>query len=240
MAEVEEQIVETTEEVVEAPIEEVIEETPVKEKSPDANLIKLREAKEKAEHERDKLLEHYRNEEKKKQVVPEKEERFFDLAPDDLAEVKHLETMAKRIKDLENMVKNNQNQSNTINIETKLRNKFPDFESVVNSGNLASLKKDYPEIASSLVPGDVNDSKEMYNKAVSAYTLLKKFGIYVEDTHQAEKDVVKNNAAKPKPLASISPQQGDSPLSKANAFANGLTPELKAQLYQEVLDAKNR
>jgi hypothetical protein len=35
-------------------------------------------------------------------------------------------------------------------------------------------------------------------------------------------------------MASISPQQGDSPLTKANAFANGeLTPELKAQLWKE-------
>ena len=39
----------------------------------------------------------------------------------------------------------------------------------------------------------------------------------------------------------MSPQQGDSPLSRANAFANGLTPELRVQLIKEMEEArKNR
>ena len=48
------------------------------------------------------------------------------------------------------------------------------------------------------------------------------------------------NAQKPRPLTSISPQQGDSPLSKANAFANGLTPELQAQLLKEMKQSMKR
>ena len=78
-------------------------------------------------------------------------------------------------------------------------------------------------------------------KAVSAYKHIKKLGLYTEDTYQADRDLAQRNAAKPKPLVSVSPQQGDSPLSRANAFANGLTPELQKQLRQEMEDArKNR
>jgi hypothetical protein len=57
----------------------------------------------------------------------------------------------------------------------------------------------------------------------------------------ADRAAAQKNASKPKPLASVSPQQGDSPLSRANAFANGLTPELQKQLRQEMEEArKNR
>jgi hypothetical protein len=54
----------------------------------------------------------------------------------------------------------------------------------------------------------------------------------------ADKLRAQKNAAKPKPLASVNPQQGDSPLSKANAFANGLTDDLKKQLRKEMEDAR--
>ncbi len=49
---------------------------------------------------------------------------------------------------------------------------------------------------------------------------------------------IQKNASKPKPLASVNPQQGDSPLSRANAFANGLTEELKDQLRKEMSESR--
>ena len=42
-------------------------------------------------------------------------------------------------------------------------------------------------------------------------------------------------------VTSVSPQEGAAgPLSKANAFADGLTPDLKKQLYQEMIDARKK
>jgi hypothetical protein len=50
--------------------------------------------------------------------------------------------------------------------------------------------------------------------------------------------IAHKNASKPKPLASVSPQQADSPLSKANAFANmPLSKEVKNQLHKEMIAA---
>ena len=63
-------------------------------------------------------------------------------------------------------------------------------------------------------------------------------GIYREDNYSKDRDKAQSNASKPKPLASVSPQQGDSPLSRANAFANGLTDELKSQLRKEMEQAR--
>jgi len=210
-------------------------DVPSRDVSPSSNLIKLREAKEKAEYERDKILEYYRNDQQQKKPEPVEEFNDFNIGEDDLAEGKHLNKVAKRIRELEKQVSQFQKQSTATTTEVRLKNKYPDFDVVVNSDNLSILRKDYPEIANT-----INDSKDLYNKAVTAYTMLKKLGIHIEDTHETEKKLVQRNISKPRSLASISPQQGDSPLSHANAFANGLTPELKAKLYQEVLAAKKR
>ena len=68
--------------------------------------------------------------------------------------------------------------------------------------------------------------------------IMKKFGIYREDPHSEDRIRALRNTQKPKPITSVSPQQGDSPLSKANAFANGLTEDLKAQLRKEMAAAR--
>jgi hypothetical protein len=67
---------------------------------------------------------------------------------------------------------------------------------------------------------------------------IKKLGIYTEDTYQADRERAQNNANKPRPLASVSPQQGESALSHANPFAGGLTPELKTSLLKEMEAAR--
>jgi hypothetical protein len=98
------------------------------------------------------------------------------------------------------------------------------------------LRAAYPEVAAT-----INSSSDLYNQASSAYTLIKKLGIHNPDAYKAEKAIVQENAAKPRPTASLSPQTGDSPLSNANAFANGLTDDVKKQLYREMLDSmKNK
>jgi hypothetical protein len=53
-----------------------------------------------------------------------------------------------------------------------------------------------------------------------------------------DKERAERNLAKPRPLASVAASQGnDSPLQRANAFANGLTEELKAQLHKEMIES---
>ena len=69
--------------------------------------------------------------------------------------------------------------------------------------------------------------------------MVKQYGLDTpKPNYDAEKAIAQRNAAKPKPLASVSPQQGSSPMSQANAFANGMTKDLKAQLLKEMRDAQ--
>jgi hypothetical protein len=93
----------------------------------------------------------------------------------------------------------------------------------------------YPELAETL-----GSSSNLYGKAVSAYTMIKNLGIYQEDQYSPDKQKAQANAAKPRPLASVGTQQGDSPLTRANAFAEGLTDDLKRQLRKEMAEAIKR
>ena len=201
-------------------------EQQIQEKYQAKNFKILRDQAQRAERERDELARRLKEIESRNVSLPE-ESDDFNLAPDDLAEGKHLSKVAQKIKKLEQQVY-------VSSTESRLKSQFPDFDKVVSKENIEALKEAEPELADAITA-----SSDLYSKAVSAYKLIKKLGIHQESgLFEQEKAVAQRNASKPKPLASVSPQQGDSPLSKANAFANGLTEELKAQLRREMEEAR--
>jgi hypothetical protein len=158
----------------------------------------------------------------------------FGFKEDDLIEGKHLKTAMKKIKQLEDQQKQYIRQSTESTAEMKLRTQFPDFDKVMTLENVQMLSASYPELART-----VNTSSDLYDKAVSAYTMIKRFGIYNEaPVGDMNKQKAIANTAKPRPLASVNPQQGETPLSRANAFAEGLTDSLKEQLRKEMHEAR--
>lgn len=199
------------------------------ESSQERNFRMLRESRERAERERDEAL-------RLLQVAQAKElsnEEDVKLAPDELVEWRHVE---KKIKRLEDQIKSYHQQTSETTTESRLKAQYADFDRVVSRENVEMLRAAYPEIADTL-----NSNPDLYTKAVAAYTMIKKLGIDEQDPYAADKQRAQQNAAKPRPLASVGPQQGDSPLSNANAFANGLTEDLKKQLLKEMIEAaKNR
>lgn len=221
--------------------EQIQEATPSQQETqePDAarNFRALREAKDKAERDREKA-ERERDEvlkimtqmqsHKKSDVV--EEESDARLNPDDFVEWKYVD---KEIKKLKSELKNYQTQSAVAVTEARIKSEYPDFDDVVSQNNVAQLSSQYPQLADA-----IGSTSDLYSKAVSAYTLIKKLGISPEDdTYAKDRERARTNAAKPRPLASVSPQQGESPLSRANAFAEGLTEDLKNQLLKEMKDA---
>lgn len=209
-------------------------------KSAQENFKELRLAKEKAERERDALMQQmmamYNQQKPEGKVSPveqiEEDISNFSIDEDALVEGKHVKKVVNEIKNLKSQLKSYQNQTKEMAIESKIKNDFPDFEKVVSVQNVEILNQSFPEIAQSL-----KDTQDLYNKAAAAYRIIKTFGIH-KDIHEVDRARAIANAQKPRPLASVSPQQGDSPLSKANAFANGMTPELKEQLRKEMAAAR--
>ena len=228
--------------------EPVVDNTPVfvaPEPEADSDAKKsfreLAAAKKRAERERDEYFARLQELESKpahRQSATTPKEQFeedeeFHLGADDIAEGKHISKVdsraQKKIKALEERLSKYEAKTAEERAETALRTKYADFDKVVSHDNVAMLTEAYPELARTL-----HSTDDLYTKAVSAYTLIKKFGIYQESPFNSEKAVALKNVVKPRPLTSVSPQQGDTALSRANAFANGLTDELKTQLLKEM------
>jgi len=217
--------------------QEVTEQTdePVQKPSPkEENLSALRKEKERVARERDELAEKlrvYETARQQEQPTQAPQDEDFSIGEDDLVEGKHVKRLISKIKKLEEKVTNNYNAAQVTSIETRLNTQFSDFSSVVNEDTMSTFKELYPEVAKTLV-----SSPDLHSKAVSAYTLIKKLGIY-QDPSPYNKDInkIKSNASKPRSSAAVAPQQGDSPLSMASEFSDGLTDDLKKKLYQDMI-----
>jgi hypothetical protein len=219
-----------------------IEETPVQQarKTPADSFRELRlkaERAEKAERERDEMMrklyeyENYNQNSKQKQMRIESPiEEELSVAADDLVEGKHLSKVDKKVRQLEEQLKAYQQQTATATTEARLKAQYADFDKVVSKDNIEMLAYTYPELANAL-----NSTSDLYSKAVSAYMMIKNTGVYKEETFIAEKKRVQENAAKPRLSPAVSSaQQGESPLTKASMFADGLTPQLQEQLRREM------
>lgn len=200
----------------------------------------VKQLKEKAERERDEAIRRAKELEERltgyQHAQPE-EDYSLNLGNDELVEGKHISKIDKKvdakIRALEEKLARYESQSSQSLVEAKLKLEYPDIEKVVTKENIELLSMQEPDIAAT-----IQDSQDLYKKAVTAYKLIKKFGIQPEDSYQNDRARAQENAAKPRPLTSIAPQQGNSPLAHANAFANGLTEELKAQLLKEMMEAR--
>lgn len=215
-------------------------ESPVQETHQQMNFRMIRERAERAERERDEAMKYamsfnqQSNQPKQQDKQEVYEDDYSDIGLDDdgLAEGKHLKKVLKEMRELKREMHEYKTRSTHDTVEVKLKSQYPDFDKVITQQNLEALSSMNPDLADM-----ISNTPDMYKRAKLAYDMVKQFGIYkVTPTYSAEKAIAQKNAAKPRPLTSVSPQQGDTPLSKANAFANGgLSEEMKAQYRREMV-----
>lgn len=160
------------------------------------------------------------NERYKREAEELKKQLESRRGDDELVEYKQLREMQQRM------------EQQTLDL--RLKSKFPDFDAVVNSESLQKLAKEDPELAYT-----IDSTPDLYTKAVAAYKMLKSKERHVPVSEDDE--YFEENQYKPRSTNSLNPQSSERPLSNANAFQRGLTPELKAKLYAEMQEAiKNR
>jgi hypothetical protein len=233
-----------TEEVTQTPEIQQAEEP--QETSRERNNRALRELKEKAEKdrsraekERDEAILRARKLEEQYATRSQKvddDDVDITIGEEDLVEGKHHRKLAKEVKELKKELRSSREQYKAQSLQDQLSRDYPDFNSVVTPENIEILRHLKPRQAQLL-----DSSNDLYTTAASAYEMIKEYGIY-EDNRRVNRDreTVQKNLSKPKPTNSISPQRGDSPLSKAHDFANGWrgqdSPEAKAT-YREMLEA---
>jgi hypothetical protein len=228
-----------TEEVQEAkPVEAAKPEQPiVQENTGKSSFSKLRMEKESIQKERDEMrrkLDEIESLRQQSKPVQQEQEEESDLNADDFVEGKHLSKVTKKIKNLERQLEEYQQRSSLMTTEARLKAEHPDFDKVVSKDNIEVLNLTYPELAAS-----VSSTPDLYVRAKAAYTLIKKLGIEQDMTsYEQENERANKNLAKPKPA--INMQQGDSPLSMANAFAAGTSKEARMKIYKQAQEYANK
>ena len=213
-------------------VEQPVQEQPKQQETEQQMRFKiLRERAEKAERERDEALRLAQETARLKQQEEPDEEIDIPIGNDDIVEGKHIKEMYKKVKKLESELSRSRQQYSAVSAEQKLKSQFTDFDKVVTEENIKILAQMHPPAANTL-----RNTQDLYDAGYMAYTLIKQF--HIDTPHVTDIERAQKNAAKPKPLNSISPQQGDTPLSRANAFANGLSEDLKSQLLKEMNEAR--
>jgi hypothetical protein len=123
-------------------------------------------------------------------------------------------------------------QRENATVDERLTNKFSDFAAVVTKENIELLKQNEPELALSLA-----SNSDPYTQGIAAYKLLKRVGIGEEVKTSVEKKKAEENSQKP---VSINAASKKSAIGNAHLFENGLTKELKSQLWKEMQEARKQ
>ena len=153
---------------------------------------------------------------------PKEKDELEDLTDDDIVTVSQAKKLAAKM--AQEVAQNVVRQKDLSTLEERIQIKFPDFEQVVSAKAIDDLKKDEPELAYSLA-----SMQDPYQQAVAAYKLLKKIG--GQEPMSTEQKKALENRSKPQSSQTI---VKNSAIGNAHLFENGLTPELKKQLYQEM------
>lgn len=158
------------------------------------------------------------------------EEEFDNFADDDILTAAQAKKLAKKM--AMEVAQEAIRQKDASTVDERLALKHPDFSQVVTRDNVEKLMEIEPELASSL-----RYISDPYQQGITAYKMLKKLGIHQEDTFVKEREKAKMNSQKP---VSVNAVTKNSAIGNAHLFENGLTADLKKQLYEEMRQCAKR
>lgn len=168
----------------------------------------------------------------KKGLTPSVDDEISKLSEDDIITVgqhrKSVEKISAKI--AKQVAEEVIREREALTLEDRLTNKFSDFKTVVTAENIDYLKQTEPELAQSLSAM----SQDPYAQGIALYKLLKKVGKVETNSNAYEKKKASENSQKPLSVQAATKQ---SAIGNAHVFENGLTPDLKKKLYQEMQDA---
>lgn len=228
--EVQEQPIETPQpvEVAPAPVAET--------KKADESFREMREKLEYERRLRQAYEERLRQQEQllAQQQHPE-EDYDISIGDDDIAEGKVIKKLSqKQQKEREADRKKYEEQiSNmkTMITEQRLLMEYPDFRQVMTTDNLQKLGQLKPHLAKSILA-----NPDTYEAHKTAFEAIKDYVLKQEDKEaelKAQQEKIAANKTRAVPTTSGVSNPSASPLSKAHAYATGLTDQRKRELYEE-------
>ena len=150
------------------------------------------------------------------------------MRDDDLVDAKTAKRMAEKI--LEKKLQHLQSQQASELAELRLKAKFPDIENVVTPQAIEELRENEPELYATVMA-----QQDIYAKGAAAYKLIKNMKKSNHDPYAKERAKAEVNMKKPVSSTSV---KGGTGSEADSAFVNGLTPDLKKKLYQEMQEAR--
>ncbi len=206
-----------------------------------AEMRKRAARADKAEQERDEALRiaralaaQHQQRQQQPQVEEEPEEDLDAIDDSEFIDAKKLKKIRaqdnKRYERLERELETSKRATQEQIIHERLKNKFQDFDQVTSPENVARLVEMDRDIAESIY---YNPDPE--KKSVALYNAIKRYGIYgAEPENTSYRDKLKTNSTKPKPVQSIAPRQGDTPLDGVTAYAEAQSAEYRAKLLEKM------
>lgn len=163
-----------------------------------------------------------------KKAAPVEEDELARLAEDDILTVAQARKLATKMarQTAEQLLK----ERDASTVDERVQIKFPDYSATVTRENIEILKETEPELARSLY-----HMSDPFEQAVVAYKYIKKFVPQRDTSMTQEKKKALENSKKPVSVQSAAKQ---SAIGNAHHFENGLTPELKSQLWKEMQDVR--
>jgi hypothetical protein len=216
--------------VSETPVSETqVSQTQVSQTQPEApvetpeqiNFKALREAKRAVERERDELAAKIASSQKNTNDQPD--------ANTSTAQESEAEATKREIREIKESLRREREAAETRKIEAKLLETYPDLEKVVNMDNIEVLKARDANFAK-LVASNPSSPSDLYNRAIAAYSLIKKYGIHVDDNHSDDRAKVEANMAKPRPASAAS--TASEGLADFAGFVNMNTEERRRAIFE--------
>lgn len=208
------------------------------------NWREMRERTQRLERERDdaiNLLKRIEQEamayQQQQQKPAKQEQSIYDIDDDEIIEGRHLKTLVKNeIETAKKTITQYQRQYEESLVEKQIKETYSDWDQVVNHETVKKLNELYPDVAYSL-----SLNPDLKKKASSTYTIMKNLGISStsDNLYDQDRKRAQTNLSKPRSSIAAAPQQGNSPLNKANAFATGATQEDLKRLYEEMIASAN-
>jgi hypothetical protein len=157
----------------------------------------------------------------------EEEDDLAKLAEDDILTVAQARKLAQKM--ARNVAEDVFRQREASTVGERISLKYPDYADIVTKENIELAEQLEPELAEAI--GKMDDP---YKQRVTAYKLLKRVAHKGEVGNSMEKKKAMANSQKPLSVNAVTKQ---SAIGNAHLFENGLTAELKKQLWKEMRDA---
>jgi hypothetical protein len=163
------------------------------------------------------------------------QEDDWGLEPDGYVEAKHLKKTASQLRNQTSATEKqvHQLEQRLAYFEAKSQmDQIKDFNEVVNDENLSTFAKLYPRDYNTMLK-----NPDLAEKSVTAYNMIKNYGIYSKRLHDADKKI-EQNMSKPASSNTVAPQQPSTPLTRVGDYERRVLSEADKDRINRQLEEK--